>query len=250
MSLQDWDFYFCPVDDHPATVFVDLGLVEYAPEPRRPVCTRVSVNLQISTEEGLPDESESETLNSIEDDLFEELCRLRRARYVGRITSQSRREFFYYSATGDGLEAAALQVIGKHPVYTPVVQQSQDPEWSAYLDLLYPSELDLQSIATRRQLEELQQLGEDLTSPREIAHDIGFPSRQTREQFVKAVDGEGFTLSELDEGESGNPDLPYGVRLVRRDRLDLTMLDGLVSDLLIRAQDAGGEYIGWEIGGE
>src|SRR5258708_2933562 len=99
---EDWDVYLGPVDDQPASIFVDLSLLNAAPDANRPWLLRVAVQLQRPGEDGLGSQAESEALYEIEDRLFAGVAQSLRARYVGRITTQGRREFFYYAGSADG----------------------------------------------------------------------------------------------------------------------------------------------------
>ncbi|RPI90708.1 MAG: DUF695 domain-containing protein [Planctomycetaceae bacterium] len=242
---EDWDFYVAPVDDHLASIFVDLSLVESAPEATRTRLLRVAVPLKAPRDDGLSDDDETDALYEVEDALFASVARGLGARYVGRVTNQGRREFFYYASSAEGLDAALQLVRPRFPAYEFTWQDQDDRDWSLYLDLLYPSDLDLQTIQNRRVVETLAESGDDLTEPRNVDHWAYFPSEHAREQFVSQLDGQGFTVK-LSEVEEPDAEFRYGVHLIRRDRVDLDTIDALAIDLYLRASTCGGEYDGWE----
>lgn len=242
---EDWDVYVCQIDDQPAAVFVDLGRAESAPEPKRPWLLRVQVPLRIPRPDGLSDQDETETLYEVEDELFAAVAQGLRACYVGRVTSQGRRELFYYGHSAEGFEPAVARAAARFPQYEITSRAQEDRDWDVYTDLLYPSDLDMQSIQNRRVVDHLTAEGDNLAQPREIVHWLYFPSEHSREQLIQQVENDGFA-TELFQTEKPDDEFAYGLRLVRNDRAELDFLDPLVSDLFLRAQSAGGEYDGWE----
>lgn len=241
---EDWDVYRCMVDDAAASIYLDLGIAEKAPQSKRPHLLRVSFALLMPNTEGLSDSGEAETLFEIEDSLFSAISRRLRARYVGRITTQGRREHFYYGAKAEGFDEAVQQVQSQFAKYSFTATDQSDSDWGVYFELLYPSDLDLQTIHTRRQIEALHRQGEDLVQPRDVDHWLSFPSEDARQRFLEQIAAEGFVWREYAEDDPA-AEYPCGLVLVRSDRIDLTSLDGLVTDLFLRAQNCGGAYTGW-----
>lgn len=242
---EDWDVYLCQIDDQPAAVFVDLGRAESAPDPRRPWLLRVQVPLQIPRPDGLSDQEETEALYELEDELFAHVAQGLRACYVGRVTSQGRRELFYYGQSAEGFEPAVEKAAARFPQYAFTSRAHEDRDWDLYSDLLYPSDLDMQSIQNRRVVDHLTAEGDNLSQPREIVHWLYFPSEHARNQLVDQMEGEGFTTEPF-QTEKPDDEFSFGLRLVRRDSAALDLLDPLVADLFLRAQSCGGEYDGWE----
>lgn len=241
---EDWDFYMCPVDDRPASIFVDLGLMSSAPDASRPWLLRVSVEMRIPREDGLSDQEETDVLYEIEDALFAQVAQSLRARYVGRITGSGNRDLFYYAATATGFEEVVGKAMEQFPQYEFDCSIREDPDWETYCELLYPSDLDMQSIQNRRLVDQMIEHGDDITQSRDVDHWIYFPSEEARERMIRQVEPEGFRCERTDTEE---PDAEYrfGLHLVRRDRVDLDSVDPLVIDLFLRAQNCGGEYDGW-----
>ena len=241
---ENWDIYRCLVDDHPTAIYVDLGVGDKAPQSKRPCLLRVIYRLQTPNAEGLSDAAEAETLFEIEDVLFTAVSRQLRARYVGRITTQGGREHFYYAVSAAEFEPALDQVQAQFPDYNFEQTAQADPDWEVYFDLLYPTDLDLQTINTRRQVEALIRDGVDVLQARDVDHWLYFPSTTARQRFIDQVSGTGFLWKEfLDEDPAA--EFPHGLVLARRDQVDLTYIEGLVTDLFLRAQNCGGVYSGW-----
>jgi hypothetical protein len=252
---QDWDFFFRSVENtevggvRTASVFSDLALRDRAPEQARPWLLRVAIPMHRAHADGLSDESEAEALYAIEDDLFSHLARTARARYVGRITTGGQRTHFYYlppeTAVAALVETIVPEVLSRHPEYTAKTTLRHDPHWDTFRDELAPNALEYQSVQTRRTIDRARESGEELALPRPVHHWADFPSSESREQFLAQIRGQGFEIEELALEEAHLPDLPYAAKLSRRDTLQLEFLDGLVTDLVIRAEDSGGAYRGW-----
>jgi len=241
---EDWDSYFTLFENHPATVFVDLALEELAPDARRPWLARVAVALKFPREDGLSDDSETETLYAIEDALFAALAGECHARYAGRITGDGRREHFYYAQSNEHLEQAAARAMAGFPQYEFATKVEHDAGWRMYQEMLCPSDLERQTIHTRRLVEELELAGDDLRRPRDIDHWLYFTTHAAREALLAQVLPEGFRAEcfLVDQPEA---ELRYGLKLTRADSAELDAIDPLATDLFLRAEQAGGEYDGW-----
>lgn len=242
---EDWDFYLSPVDDCPASIFVDLKQIETAPDASRPWLLRVTVPMKTPRDDGLTDSDEADVLDAIEDELFSAVARTLRARYVGRITTQGAREHFYYGSSAAGFSDAVGKATRRFPQYEIIGRDHADPRWETYTNLLFPSELDLQSIHNRRLVMQLTENGDDLSQPRDVDHWLYFPSEESRDQFLLQIAGNGFRAdSFLDDDDTG-VEFRFGAHLMRRDRVDLETIDGIVTDLFLRAESCGGAYDGW-----
>jgi hypothetical protein len=242
---EDWDVYFTSRPPPLRSILVDLGLRETAPDPARGTLLRTRMALLVPREDGLSDESETESLYAIEDALFQELGRGLGARYVGRCTRAGHREFFYYGKGAEGFPIALMSVQLQFPHYHFEAETESDRDWNVYFEQLYPTELDLLSIQNRRVTEQLSDLGDTLLEPRQVTHSMYFASPHSREQFLKTIAAEGFGVT-LKETEEPDAEYRYGVDLTRHDRVDLNSIDGLVVDLYLRVVQAGGEYEGWD----
>jgi uncharacterized protein (TIGR01619 family) len=241
---EDWDFYVSLVDDHPASIFVDLEQARTAPDAKRPHLLRVTVVLKNPRDDGLSDDAESEVLYAIEDELYAMVAQILGARYVGRITCQGRRDHFYYGASAEGLRAAVERAFENFAGYEFETSDRPDPDWETYFNLLFPSRVDMQSIFNRRLVQQLTEQGVDLSMPREVEHFAYFPSVESRQRFVSQVEPEGFRV-ELCEAEAPDAEFRHGVCFTRSDRVDFEIIDGIVIDLFLRAEGCGGEYDGW-----
>jgi len=63
---DDWDFYFCRVDDKPASIFLDLGIEKEAPVYGFSVMAYVRIRMQAKRDDGL---SSPSAYTQLENDL-------------------------------------------------------------------------------------------------------------------------------------------------------------------------------------
>lgn len=244
--MEDWQFFFRVEPSGSALYFVDLALRDRV-EPRRPWLVEVRYPLRTPRSDGLADESEGQALDALEDELFGALTGSLHARYVARITSAGTRRHFYYAPTTTGLDELLQEVTEKLPDYPATHDARRDAHWSAYREDFFPRGLELQSITTRQLGDQYRSAGHDLTLPKMLVHACAFPSEETRNALLEQLAGYGFEVRCGELGDSGDPELPYYLELRRESALEWELLDGVVADLYLRTETAGGRYGGWRV---
>ncbi len=103
---ENWKPYPCNVNGKLASIFVDLGLREVVPIPSKPWLLWTWVYFKSPRADGLSDSKEAPTLYKIEDSLNVNLARASQAIPCGRITTEGRREFYFYGETKNGFRHA------------------------------------------------------------------------------------------------------------------------------------------------
>jgi regulator of RNase E activity RraB len=239
---DQWDFYFCNVDDKPASMFVDLGAVEIAPVKSLPVMAYLRLFMMSPRDDGLSSQEEFDALSAVEDQI--KTLETEQIAYVGRCTTNSCRDFVFYLNKPDGWEKIISQLMESFPEYKYEAGWQPDPEWGTYLNYLYPSEFDRQRIENRQVCEELEKHGDKLTAEREIDHWIYFGTRESRDAFVLAACNQGFSVRELldpdDEAQS------YGAQIWRNDTPSYAQIDDITIPIFALAKECHGSYDGWE----
>src|ERR1700759_3014399 len=95
---EDWNSYICKVNDAVASIALDLGLRGEIPDGTRPELLWVWVYSNSPRDDGLTSSLEFPTLVAIENKITEFLKQNFQAVFCGRITTQGRRELYYYAA--------------------------------------------------------------------------------------------------------------------------------------------------------
>jgi uncharacterized protein (TIGR01619 family) len=240
---DNWKPYLCNVNEKLASILVNLGLRESVPISSKPWLLWVWVHFQSPRPDGLSDSKEAPTLYEIEDALAPSLARECRAILSGRITTEGRRELYFYGETKDGFRNAVRDALKDFRGYKFDIGEQEDPSWNQYLNVLYPSPENLERIANMDLLDRLVEKGDVLTVPREVHHWAYFGSESSRSLFRDAVLAEGFRVeSEFNE----NSPLPFGISITRTQSIEQRIIDETVVYLFRLAESFGGEYTGWE----
>ena len=244
---ENWDVYPSPVDgDKIGLFFVDLGLIEIAPIEDRPNLVSLKLKILRPGEDGLPDKSESQTLNDIEDALATTMASKFGGLYAGRVTMEGVRTFFFYlGAKTTGYDKAVAGAMAVFPDYAFDHLLQEDPEWDCYLNFLYPEPVQFQSMQNRRVVFQLSQHGDPLTAARPVEHWIHFKTESGREAYWNVINAQGFELVEMSKYEEED-EYPYRLRIVREDKVDYDSVDEYVLPLWSLAIEHDGDYDGWE----
>ncbi len=240
---DNWKPYLCNVNSKLASILVNLGLRAAVPITSKPWLLWVWVYFRSPRADGLSDGKEVPTLYKIEDALTLCVSRECRAILTGRITTDCRREFYFYGETKHGFRKAVVEALTGFEGYKFDLGDKQDPPWDQYLNVLYPSPDDLQRIANMDLLDELVKRGDVLTVPRKVQHWMSFRSEQSRALFREAATGGGYEI--VGETDSDG-EFPYGISATRTQSIEKNLIDQTVIELLRLCLTFNGDYEGWE----
>jgi hypothetical protein len=240
---DNWKPYLCNVNSKLASVLVNLGLRDSIPITSRPWLLWVWVYFQSPRPDGLFDRNEAPVLYTIEDSLTVRIARGCKAILSGRITTEGRCEFYFYGETKEGFRKAVRDALLDFNGYKFDMGEREDPSWSQYLDVLYPSLEDLERIANRDLLDELVKRGDVHTAPREVQHWMSFRSEQSRALFREAATATGYGIAGESQSEE---EFPYGVSVARTQPIEQKSIDQTVIELLRLCRNFNGDYEGWE----
>jgi regulator of RNase E activity RraB len=241
-----WDFYFANVNDVVASLFVDLGIRGSVPDPKRSWLLWSWVYFRQARDDGLSTSEEAPILHEIEDALTQAVKEITEAELVGRITTAGRREFYFYGAQADRFEEAVTSALKGFPDYEFDFGTKEDPEWSQYLNVLYPSPEDHQRIKNMHVIEALKKHGDPLKLPRIVSHWAYFKSSDDRSKFIAKAVSTGFKVTNESKRDDPEAERAYGVVLERIDRVDWDSINQATLELFRLAQEVSGDYDGWE----
>lgn len=242
---EQWRPYLTNVNDELASVRVNLGLRSEAPVKDKPWLLWVWLYFQSPRPDGLSAGEEAPLLWKIEDALVAELARICNAVHCGCITTVGRREFYFYGTDAIGLAEVVADVCKNHSPYRCDFGSQQDDDWDQYINVLYPSQDQLDSIRNADVLEVMSNQGDNHEADREVMHWLYFPDQQSRERFVSAARGAGFlNVTQLNPPEDQDDD--FGVTLVHFQSVTQAEIDKTTRALRTLAMQSNGEYDGWE----
>lgn len=140
---EDWAIYFTTVhDDQIGSVLVDLGFISIAPIDSFSKLLTFVTYFNEPNEDGLTSESESDKINQIEDDFINLLTSESISIYTGRIKFGGKMHSYYYFEELRNLENKIAELKAKYTNYRFEHTLKEDADWTAYFEILYPSEFE------------------------------------------------------------------------------------------------------------
>ncbi|HRO47773.1 DUF695 domain-containing protein [Agriterribacter sp.] len=241
----NWDAYVVQINHKPASVVVDLdfGNSPEAKEKRNVII--VQLNMKRVQPDGMPAGNEIKTLDSIENGLVNSLSSALSAQYTGRYTRDGKRDFYFYSNDTSNCITHVATVLQHFSTYTWTVLVNRDDDLSNYLNVLYPTQKEMERIQNRRMVDALHAKGDQLTAPRKVDHFLFFKTEADRKKFAGVVQDNGFTVENAGK-EIGVKDRPYSLHISRTDKVDYNSIDKVSLYLWELALHYFGKYEGWE----
>lgn len=240
---EEWDSYMTHVDNVLGSIMVDLGIKSIAPVQDKPNVAWISVNMNNPREDGLSSNEESNGLYQIEDALVDTLALKYNCIYVGRLTSDGHRDFYFYFGKNDGCDKTISEVMKAFPGYEYDFGIKEDKDWSGYLDFLYPLPIQYQEMMNRRVLINLEKNGDNHEIPREVDHFLYFNTEEGRTGFIEFAEGKGFSVKQTNTKESEN--YKFMLHLIRIHKVDFNSINEYTIELWEAAPGYSGYYDGW-----
>jgi hypothetical protein len=242
-----WDFYQCTVNAKPASIYLDLGLHGAAPDPKRPLLLIVWLDLRDpDPEHRMATDAEFDTLAAIEDRLADNFKSGYGCVYAGRITTDGRREFYFYTASVNQLEALALAALAPFPGYTVKAWSQPDPAWEQYLGVLYPRGSALRWMKDKGVVEALAKAGDTAAIGRAVSHFSYFASAAKRTAFTQSIENAGFRIGKLLDNRKAGDSQPFGVEYRLTQTPTLAVMSETTALLTRLSEKNAGQYEGWQ----
>ncbi len=243
---ENWEFYFTMIQDNIASFFVDLGLKKIAPVYEQPFFLYMALNMNNPNDQGLSSQEESEKLFEIEDYLVEALTNNLSVTYVGRITCNRSRIFYFYTDDTVKCKTIISGSMADYPEYEYSIATNEDSLWEAYLDFLYPDPEHYRSIQNRWVVDRLEKFGDDHSIERPVHHWIYFETEKDRDKFMNVVNENGFKQEDTSFDPDDETGYPYMLEISRIDKVDSPAADEYILLLFRLAKEHNGDYDGWE----
>ena len=192
---EHWDRYLTEVDEKPASIEVNMGLVENTPFRSHPYIGYARILICCPDENGFAPFREYQALKKMEEALEGALGLCEQAIYVGKCVTAGALDLFFYTVQRKNWRKKIAQIMRAFPGYCWESTIAHDPDWVIYEEFLYPAEKGVQSILYRRFLQEYQQrnsLGLPL-----MEHWLGFMCDRSRVDFCNEALAWGFTVEEF-----------------------------------------------------
>lgn len=240
---QNWDFFFCRVEDKPASIRVNLALYDLAPIEGFTHRVWFALKMLNPTESGFSSQEEYPILCDIEDAVLNALESLG-AIAAGTLKSNGFLELYAYVKNPKDVEETCQNVMKNFPDYQSYCNVVDESEWDTYFDFLYPDAYSYQSMMNRKVFHQLQEQGDKPDIPREIDHWLYFPSEENMQKYISKVQQLGYKVlsTEKIDKQTSNP---FQLNISRVNTAFLKDIDNYVWELMELANPLNGIYDGW-----
>jgi len=241
---EDWETYVLYIKDRPVSVMVDLGFANSSLAKQNQNVIIVSLRVGTVQKDGLPLAKDIRKLDTLENELVDQLHSGLGAVYTGRYTSNGKRDFYFYTNDTSSCHSHVEKIVKPYQ-YRFTVLCKDDPQLSNYTYTLYPTQVELQRIYNRRMIDHLVKAGDQLTAPRVVDHLLFFKTDDDRRKFAKEVIEKRFTVIGAGE-EKGVKEQPFSLEISRVDKVDEDSIEEVSLYLWELALKYGARYDGWE----
>jgi regulator of RNase E activity RraB len=128
--------------------------------------------------------------------------------------------------------------------YKSYLKITDDKEWKAYREFLYPNEEALEYMENNKVLINLMEKGDNLAKARQVDHWIYFKNPEDRSKFEAFVKAKEYNIVGKDKLKDN--EYPYQLHISRIDVLDHNTINTITIELKKKAKEFNGDYDGWE----
>ncbi len=246
--------YLDEYDGKPVYSIVDLGLSEIAPVAEYDRYLAIILPVQINKDGSGNDLSNAElkALHRVEDKCIRE-AEAKDYLYIGHAIFASAEYMYiaFYCREDQKDEAIrSLQAIctgnGREPTR---IFSKKDPEWSYYLEQLYPDIKHIQPINHQEILEDLKKHGDTGTKPRAVSFWLYFPTKAEAERCLGEAASNGYTLetiNDMREDKNFSGQKPFALTIRKEMPLTMEQMNTTAWALIDMARKYNGDYDGIE----
>lgn len=240
-----WDFYMLRVDDLISSIYLNLSQAERGKINSQQTLFWFSLKMNNPREDGLSSQEEFDILLKFEESLNNYIANNSDGIYVGRLTTDGRRDFYVYVSNSDKLVSNISQLMQDFSEYQYALKSINDPDWEQYFNFLYPNPHELQKIMNRGVVAQLEKNGDSLTKPRMVFHWIYFRTAESMNEYIKQIIDWGYKVDNTANDKSLG-EYPFVLSISRTDSVDYHNIDAHILPLWELAKKNNANYDGWE----
>lgn len=242
MDEDIWNVYPAAMGEHQAWIAYNDSFGDRVDSDARRYSLRIRVDFNDFTEQGMPTNEEFPALAALDEALDDAIARLGGI-YVGRLTVNGARFFYYYSDSSEAELSAAIGGVSDSSGYELTLDSQEDPEKERYWSELYPTEDDQQVIQDLQVIEQLLEAGDNPANEREVTHWAYFDDRGEADRFAAWAESEGYSIEENGPTEEEDE---HVVKFTHQSSMHLGVVSGHTIRVGQKARELGGRYDGWE----
>ncbi|RKG92531.1 DUF695 domain-containing protein [Corallococcus carmarthensis] len=244
---ESFEAYFRWSTEGPQTVGIDLGASPHAPMASHPVLWRLTLPLKNPMSNGLRDSDEEDAVFAVQDVLAARLRPLGLL-MVGHLVAQGTQAVYLYGPKSVTAKQVRPVVQAHQGAYEVGVARTRDPDWTAYLRMLFPSPLQYQVRMNRQRVALLRAEGDLLNVARKVTHRAHFPWEQLAKDAEARLRDLGFEdiRCQIVPQIVPVPGLMWRLDFHRVDTVDEARMDEVAEEILdILMGPHLGTYDGW-----
>lgn len=242
---EEWDVYLASYNGKPGSTVINMGLKSDAPLAKFPYVLVTGVRYTNCLEDGFPGEGELDRLHIISDSLDAALEPAFNVKKAGTFTNNCERLQYYYLSDTMGVRNKLQQLYASvFGGYETNINIKVDREWTYYLEFLYPNETIREYMSNQKVLDALLKAGDNLEAARKVDHWAYFKTTKDLDCFQATVKAMGFEIEE--SGKNKKSPMPFRLQFSRNDKIDLSSISAITTDLRKKAAGCFGDYDGWE----
>jgi hypothetical protein len=147
--MADRDFYQANIDGKISSIYLNLDAYTEVDASEYSKLCWLFIRLKVEREDELSHDDEYSELTDYEDNLIENLSG-DSIQFVGRITTNGMRQFYFYAVDSFDFELAIEVFLDKESSCQYQFGSRRNPGWSQYKNVLYPGKYGLHQIKERR----------------------------------------------------------------------------------------------------
>jgi hypothetical protein len=241
-----WDSYETNDTNGICDTKIDMNLIDIVPLKKHNYLLSVVVKSNRKyNEQTVSSDEEALTQSKIENELLRYLTAKYKFVYIGNTIRKIVNIFYFY--TNQGLQNNEIQIaLSQNFKNHSFIQWSlPDDEWTTYFKL-YPNEEQMQTMANKKSLSELEKQKISLSDEKEIFHTLHFTNDWEYEKPKQELVKLGYTVVAVNQLKVDNKFI-YELIVKQLSALSLAKLNQVTSQIMKLVSLYHGDYIGWEL---
>jgi len=237
---RSWDFYFCTLAGKPASVKLNLSLIDKIPLVAHSQLVYLFIRLNNPDREGRVHPDEVEEIKEIEEDIVRLMTVDMNGVFAVRCTGNGRRSLYFYLPPHPDITDLIKTCMYAHPDYTYSLGELKDNDWRFFRSHLHPQLI--QGVSESR--ETYLQLSANTAFPQEIEHHLRFPSIEDRDMFIHKISNDQFAISK-EKFSATEQHYPFELTISRLEYNHLANIQKIADNLTDVARRSNGVYQDW-----
>jgi hypothetical protein len=243
-QTEKWDTYLARYGNKPGSVLVDMALIATAPDKRCPYLVITGPTAHDCNAKGMPGADEINTMEAILDKTGSFLSGVTARILAGTFTYNCERLNYYYVRDTNGVRSGIARMYNNEfRNYRYTVRIKHDPLWLSYRTFLYPDERTQRWMESDKIMMTMLQMGDSLTTQRDINFKFHFTTEASRTAFAAAVRSHDY---KADKTFTTGDGMIYGLVVSKKELVRMEKVDSMTNELVDEGKKYSGVYIGWD----